>query len=70
MKRLRRFLKAGKLLALDARIPRWTRVLLVVGLLPVPGPFDEAVLALAMVLLAIRHRPLVRQAWRNAGGAS
>jgi hypothetical protein len=36
------------------------------GLLPVPGPFDEAVLLLAALILFVFYRPQVRQAWRDA----
>ena len=42
---------------------RW---LVVVGLLPVPGPFDEAVLVVAAVPLFVFYRPLMRDAWQRA----
>ena len=67
MTRLRRILATAKTVARDPRVPRWTRGLLAVGLLPIPGPFDEAVLLVALVLLLVRHRPIVRDAWREAG---
>jgi hypothetical protein len=42
--RLKVLLRTLKALARDPRIPRPIRWLLVFGLLPIPGPFDEAVL--------------------------
>ena len=62
-----RSIRAVKLLATDGRIPRPLRWLVVIGLLPVPGPFDEAVLVVAAVPLFILYRPLMRDAWRRAG---
>ena len=63
---LRRTLRAVRLLARDDRIPRPLRWLAVLGLAPVPGPFDEAVLLLVAVpLFAFYRRPL-RDAWRIA----
>jgi hypothetical protein len=65
--RVRRAIRAAKLLARDSRIPRPLRWLAAVGLLPVPGPFDEAVLLLAAGLVFTFHRDAVRDAWREAG---
>jgi hypothetical protein len=68
---LRRFIfrtiRAVKLLATDDQIPRPLRWLAVFGLLPVPGPFDEAVLLLVGGLLWIFYRDRMREAWRAAG---
>jgi hypothetical protein len=63
---LRRTLRAVKLLARDGRIPRPLRGLVAVGLLPVPGPFDEAVLLVAAALLFVFYREPLREAWRSA----
>jgi hypothetical protein len=57
-----RTVRAVKLLARDGRIPRPLRWLVVVGL-PVPGPFDEAVLLIAAGLLAVFYRDRMREAW-------
>jgi hypothetical protein len=63
VKTIRRLLRAVKLLARDGRIPRPLKWLTALGLLPVPGPFDEAVLlVVAAVLFAFYRRPL-RDAW-------
>jgi hypothetical protein len=36
-------------------------------LLPVPGPFDEAVLLIAAVPLAVLYRAPLADAWKRAG---
>lgn len=62
----RRVLRAVRIAASDPRIPRWLRALVALGLLPVPGPFDEIVLGLAAVPLAVLYREPLREAWRSA----
>jgi hypothetical protein len=57
---------ATKLAATDKRIPRPLRWLALVGLLPIPGPFDEVVLLLVAVPLALFYREPLIQAWRRA----
>ena len=47
-------------------IPRPIRWLAAVGLLPVPGPFDEAVLLLVALILFAFYRPQLREAWAQA----
>jgi len=74
MRRTRRFLRrtvgAVRLLARDERLPRPLRGLIGLGLLPVPGPFDELLLlVLAAVLVAFYREPL-QQAWKTAGPAA
>jgi hypothetical protein len=62
-----RTIRTVGLLARDRRIPRPLRWVAGLALLPVPGPFDEAVLLLVAVpLIAFYRRPL-RDAWRIAG---
>ncbi len=63
---MRRLFRAARILARDGRIPRPLRWLAAVGLLPVPGPFDEAVLLLVAALLFGFHREPLRDAWRQA----
>ena len=65
---MRRLILAVRILARDGRIPRPLRWLAAVGLLPVPGPFDEAVLLLVAALLFGFHREPLRDAWRQAAG--
>lgn len=53
------------LLARDQRIPKPLRWLAGIRLLPIPGPFDEALLILLTPMLF--HRGLMREAWTQAG---
>jgi hypothetical protein len=64
----RRAIRAVRILAVDGRIPRPLRWLAVVGLLPIPGPFDEAILLLVAALLFTFYRGSMREAWRDAEG--
>jgi hypothetical protein len=63
---IRRLVRAVALLARDGRVPRPLRGLVAVGLLPVPGPFDEAVLLLAGLVLWVFYRDSLRRAWGAA----
>jgi hypothetical protein len=63
---LRRLFRAVRLAAADGRIPRPLRWLAALGLLPIPGPFDEAALLLAAVPLALFYRGPLVDAWRVA----
>jgi hypothetical protein len=67
MRTVRRLIRAVKLLARDGRIPRPLRWLAALGLLPVPGPFDEAVLVLVGLVLLAFYREQMLEAWRRAG---
>jgi hypothetical protein len=66
----RRLVRAVAILARDGRIPRPLRGLVAVGLLPIPGPLDEAVLVLAGLALWLFHREALRRAWQQARPAS
>jgi hypothetical protein len=63
---VRRTIRAVKLLARDERIPRPLKWLAVIGLAPVPGPFDEAVLLLVGAIVWLFYRDRMREAWRAA----
>jgi hypothetical protein len=65
---LERLLEVVKLLARDPRIPRPVRALIIVGLLPIPGPFDEVVLVGSVVLLLVIRPGLIRALWRESVG--
>jgi hypothetical protein len=63
--RLSHVVRAVRALVTDRRIPRPLRWLIGLGLLPVPGPFDEIVLVLAAAVLGIFYRGPLREAWRS-----
>jgi hypothetical protein len=56
-----------KLVVRHGGIPRPLRWLAAVGLLPIPGPFDEAVLLLVAAILFVFYRPQLREAWKQSG---
>ena len=66
---VRRSLRAARCAAKDKRIPAPLRWFAALGLLPVPGPFDEAVLLLVAIPLALFHRAPLHEAWQRAGDA-
>jgi hypothetical protein len=63
---MKRLLRALKLAARDPRIPRPVRAVAAFGLLPIPGPLDEAVLLLIAPVLALFYRSQLADAWREA----
>ncbi len=60
-------IRAVKLIARDGRIPKPLRGAAALGLLPIPGPFDEAVLCLVGLVLWAFYRESFTEAWRCAG---
>jgi hypothetical protein len=63
---MRRTLRAVRILARDGGLPRWLRGLAAVGIAPIPGPFDEAVLLVVAAILWLGYRDRLRAAWRDA----
>jgi hypothetical protein len=63
----KRLFRAVRYAASDKRIPRPLRWLVGLGLLPVPGPFDEIVLLIAAVPLGLFYREPLAEAWRRSG---
>ncbi len=67
---MRRFVirttRAVKLVVRDGRIPRPLRWGGTLGLLPVPGPFDEAVLLIVGAILWVFYRDQLSEAWQRA----
>jgi hypothetical protein len=61
-----RAIGAAKLVARDQRIPRPLRWLAALALLPIPGPFDEAVLLIVAIPLFVFYRRTMREAWEAA----
>ena len=63
---LARTIRAIALLGRDARIPKPLRFVAAIGLLPIPGPVDEALLLLIAPVFALFYREPLRDAWREA----
>ena len=63
---MKRLLRALKLAVRDPRIPRPVRAVAAFGLLPIPGPVDEAVLLLIAPVLALFYRRELADAWQQA----
>ncbi len=61
-----RAIYAARLLARDDSVPTPLRWMLLIGLLPIPGPIDEAMLLVVASLLFIFGREAMRGAWRRA----
>ena len=62
-----RTIRATRAVVVDRRIPRPLRWAGGLALLPIPGPFDEAVLLLVAVPLFAFYRGPLREAWQLAG---
>jgi hypothetical protein len=63
---LKRTARAVRIVIGHGGIPRPIRWLAAFGLLPIPGPFDEAVLLLVALVLFVFYRQQLRQAWKDA----
>lgn len=63
---MRRTARAVRILVRDDALPRWLRALAAVGVAPIPGPFDEAVLLVVAAILWLGYRDRLRAAWRDA----
>ncbi len=63
---MRRLLRAVRLLARDGGLPRWLRGLAAIGIAPIPGPVDEAVLLVVAAILWLGYRDRLRAAWQDA----
>jgi hypothetical protein len=61
-----RTIRAMKLIATDRRVPRPLRWIAGIGLLPIPGPVDEAILVLVAPIFVLFYREPMRDAWRRA----
>lgn len=70
-RRTRKFLvrtiRAVALVIRDGRIPRPIRWGGALGLLPIPGPFDEVVLVVIGGILWVFYRDRLTEAWNRAG---
>jgi hypothetical protein len=69
LRTVQRTIRAVRLAAVDPRIPRPLRVLAGIGLLPIPGPVDEALLLVVALPLVLLYRRPLADAWARAGAA-
>jgi hypothetical protein len=67
---VKRTARAVRIVVRHERIPRPIRWLAAFGLLPIPGPFDEAVLLVVALILFLFYRQELRRAWSEAGDGS
>ena len=65
-----RTLGAVRLVIRDGRIPRPLRWAGMLGLLPVPGPFDEIVLLVVAGVLWLGYRDQLSEAWQKAAAVA
>jgi hypothetical protein len=63
---VQRTARAVRIVVSHGGIPRPIRWLAALGLLPIPGPFDEAVLLFVALILFVFYRRELQQAWRDA----
>jgi hypothetical protein len=64
---MRRAIRAAPAIAHDKRIPRWLRVLIIIGILPVVGPVGPLALVVGIVLLVALYRPIMVEHYRIQG---
>jgi hypothetical protein len=67
---IRRTVRAVRIVIAHGGIPRPIRWLAALGLAPIPGPFDEAVLLLVALILFAFYRQELRRAWRDAASGA
>ena len=67
---LQRTVRSVRIVVRDGRIPRPLRWGAAVGLMPVPGPFDEFVLLLVAGALWLFYRDRLADAWERARAAN
>jgi len=61
-----RVIRAVRIAATDKRIPRPLRYLAAIGIAPIPGPIDEALLLIVAIPLALFYRRPLAEAWGRA----
>jgi hypothetical protein len=60
---LKRTIRAVRFASTDNRIPKPLRWLAALGLAPIPGPLDEALLLIVAIPLALFYREPLADAW-------
>jgi len=61
-----KLVRAMKILLKDNRVPRPLRGAAAFGALPIPGPFDEAVLLTVAFIMLVFYPHTLREAWGEA----
>jgi hypothetical protein len=66
----KRTVRSVRIVVGDGQIPRPIRWGAAIGLMPVPGQFDELVLLLVAGVLWLFYRDRLTEAWERAGRAN
>lgn len=60
---IRRLLRTASAVGRDPRLPRPLRVAAGIALLPIPLFFDELLGLLVLLVVVVRYRPILTDAW-------
>lgn len=64
---VRRALRCAHSLARSNKLPKWLRILFVIGCVQIPVlPVDELALLAAIAIMAVFYRPTLRAAWTES----
>lgn len=64
---IRRALRCAHTLARSDKLPRWLRVLFIIGCVQIPVlPIDELALIAAVGIMAVFYRPQLTHAWAES----
>jgi hypothetical protein len=64
---VRRALRCAHTLARSNKLPRWLRILFIIGCVQIPVlPVDELALLAAIAIMAVFYRPTLRAAWADS----
>jgi hypothetical protein len=66
----KRTVRSVRIVVRDGQIPRPLRWGAAMGLMPLPGPFDEVVLLIVAGALWLFYRDRLTEAWQRAGTAN
>lgn len=64
---VRRALRCAHTLARSNKLPKWLRILFVIGCVQIPVlPVDELALLAAVAIMAVFYRPTLKSAWSES----